>query len=224
VDHGLLIGLALLGGALSLDTTAFLQVMASQPIVSGALAGWIVGDPVLGLVLGATLQLVWIGVLPVGATPFPDTAPAAVAAVGSAVAIARGGPPGAWAVAIALLIAFATGIAGQRIIIALRRFNIRLAERAFRGIESGNTGAVGASVAAALGLRFSAGAALTAVALLAASAAASAVPPGGGPLPLAVWAAPLAAASVAAAGRQGERVAVGAGLLVGVGLLLLVGG
>ncbi|MBD3368198.1 MAG: hypothetical protein GF405_08530 [Candidatus Eisenbacteria bacterium] len=215
-------GLILLGGALSLDTTAFLQVMVSQPIVSGALAGWIVGDPVLGLVLGAVLQLVWIGVLPVGATPFPDTAPATVAAVGAAVTISNGLPPGAWAVAIALLIALATGIAGQRAILMLRRLNVRLAERAFEGVERGNTAAVGTSVAAALAARFGAGSLLTAAALGIAWAAAPAVPSGGGALPLAVWAAPLAAAGIAGVGRQSERNAVGVGLLAGLVLLILV--
>ncbi len=222
MDPGDAIRLALLGGVLSLDTTAFLQVMASQPIVAGALAGWLVGDPVLGLILGGTLQLVWIGVLPVGATPFPDTAPASVAAVGAALIVAGGGPLGAWAVAVALLVALATGIAGQRIIVALRRFNIRLAERAFRGVEEGRATAVGTSVALALLVRFGAGALLTGVALVVAYAAAPAVPSGGGPLPLAVWAAPLAAASVAAAGRQTERTAVGVGLLAGLALLFII--
>jgi len=222
VDVSTVVQLAILGGLLSLDTTAFLQVMASQPIVGGALAGWIVGDPVLGLVLGATLQLIWIGVLPVGATPFPDTAPASVAAVGAAFIIARGLPPGAWATAVALLIALATGIAGQRVIVMLRRFNVRLAELAFDGVESGRRGAVGAAVSAALATRFGAGVVLTGAALLVAFAASLTVPSGGRLLPLAVWAAPLAAAAVASGGRRMERTAVAAGLLAGACLLFFI--
>lgn len=221
MDSAMVLRLALLGGALSLDTTAFLQIMASQPIVAASIAGWMVGDPVLGLAIGAVLQLIWVGVLPVGATPFPDTAAASVAAVGAASILSRGMPPGPWALATALLIALAAGVAGQRLIVWLRRVNIRFAERAIDGVRAGRTSAVGCAVAAALGVRFGAGVVLTGAALLLAAGASWAVPPDPGRMPLFVWAAPVAAASIAAAGRQRERFALVGGLVAGLALLLL---
>jgi len=51
---------------LSLDTTAAGQFMVSRPIVVGPLIGWLTGDPLLGLGVGALVELIWIGQLPVG--------------------------------------------------------------------------------------------------------------------------------------------------------------
>jgi PTS system mannose-specific IID component len=51
---------------LSLDTTAVGQFMVSRPIVVGPVIGFLAGDPMLGLAMGATVELIWIGQLPVG--------------------------------------------------------------------------------------------------------------------------------------------------------------
>ena len=59
-DASMIAVLALVAGALALDTTAALQVMVSQPLVAGSIAGLVVGDVPLGAAVGATLQLVWM--------------------------------------------------------------------------------------------------------------------------------------------------------------------
>ena len=67
--------LALLAGAgavVSLDAVHVAQVMVSRPVVVGPLAGWILGDVVLGLHVGALVELVWISVLPIGPYTPPD--------------------------------------------------------------------------------------------------------------------------------------------------------
>ena len=87
----MIVALSLLGGALSVDATAAFQVMLSQPVVAGSIAGIVVGDPVLGLVVGSTLQMVWHGVLPVGAAPFPDGAVAGSVGVGVGAILAASG-------------------------------------------------------------------------------------------------------------------------------------
>ncbi|MBD3348192.1 MAG: hypothetical protein GF400_03215, partial [Candidatus Eisenbacteria bacterium] len=71
-EAALLPVLAGLAGLLAIDATAALQIMVSQPLVAGALAGAACGDPGTGLVIGAVLQLIWLGALPVGAAAFPD--------------------------------------------------------------------------------------------------------------------------------------------------------
>ncbi len=65
-------GTALLGGVLALDETAVAQTWLSQPLPAGLLAGMLTGDPVTGLVLGATVQLLVLGDLPIGETNLRD--------------------------------------------------------------------------------------------------------------------------------------------------------
>jgi mannose/fructose/N-acetylgalactosamine-specific phosphotransferase system component IIC len=51
---------------LSLDGTALGQFMVSRPIVVGPVTGWLLGHPDIGTELGALIELIWIGDLPVG--------------------------------------------------------------------------------------------------------------------------------------------------------------
>lgn len=58
---------AILMAFLSLDETAVGQFMVSRPIVVGPLVGWLIGRTDIGLDLGALIELIWIGDVPVGA-------------------------------------------------------------------------------------------------------------------------------------------------------------
>lgn len=83
-----IIGIAVLGGVIGLDRTAFGQCMLSQPIVAGPLVGWVLGDPIAGAIIGALLELIWVLDMPVGAfVPANSTVSAitatAIAALGS---------------------------------------------------------------------------------------------------------------------------------------------
>ena len=111
-DVQLILLLSLVGGALSLDATAAFQMMLSQPLVAASIAGLVVGDATTGLVVGAALQLVWMGVLPVGAAPFPDGAVSGVCGVGASVLLARSGVPAGLAVACGIGIALVAGAFG----------------------------------------------------------------------------------------------------------------
>lgn len=59
--------ISLLLAFLSLDVAAVGQFMVSRPIVVGPLVGWLLGHPNIGLEMGALIELIWIGDLPVGA-------------------------------------------------------------------------------------------------------------------------------------------------------------
>jgi mannose/fructose/N-acetylgalactosamine-specific phosphotransferase system component IIC len=85
-----IVGIALIGGLIGLDRTAVGQFMISQPIVVGPLTGWILGDPVAGIVIGAVLELIWVLDMPIGAFVPADATISAV----SATAIAALGSPG----------------------------------------------------------------------------------------------------------------------------------
>ena len=76
-----LLSISLVGGFLVLDTAAVLQILVSQPLVSGALIGWLLGDMSLGLQIGLLFQLLWLHQLPVGAAKIPEGNLAAVISV-----------------------------------------------------------------------------------------------------------------------------------------------
>ncbi len=68
------------GSLLSLDRTAWGQLMVSRPIVIAPIIGIICGNATVGLMVGVLIELLWINELPVGAAiPSDDTLFAAVA-------------------------------------------------------------------------------------------------------------------------------------------------
>ena len=212
-----LLALAVVAGLLSLDETAAFQLMLSQPLVAAFVAGFIVRDVQMGLVIGAALQLVWIGVLPVGAAPFPDAALAGVVGVGVAWVLSPG-VVGGWGIAAGVLAAMAAGALGQRAIALVRRRNIVHADKARAAADRASAGGVYRAVALGLATRFAAGTVLAAVFLGAALLLRAWVwpPPAAGAFQTGLWAAPLAAAGVAAAARSKvEWVLAGAGFTLG---------
>ena len=64
----------ILGGLASLDLTEAWQSMWSQPLVSGPLLGWLLGNWQDGLLIGVLLQLLWLWYVPLGIAVFPDAA------------------------------------------------------------------------------------------------------------------------------------------------------
>jgi len=217
----LVVALALLGGALSLDVTAALQLMLSQPIAAAGIAGVVAGDPTLGLLIGAVLQLVWIGVLPVGAAPFPDGAVASAVGVGAAVMLERAGLAPGMFLAAGLVAALVAGAASQRVTALVRRQNVRLADFAERRAAAGDPGGVGRAVALGLVTRFISSAALAGVflaaSLLLRPLAAVELE---GVFPVLLWAAPVAAGAVLTGGRvRWEASFLAGGFAVGLVLV-----
>jgi mannose PTS system EIIC component len=116
--------LALLGGLLALDGTSVGQVMVSRPLVAGVLAGWVLGDPSLGLLIGGILEIYFISVFPVGGSEFPEGGPPALVAVatGAAVPEAAGMAAG---IAMGVLMGFVWSRIGSGSVQALRHLNGR---------------------------------------------------------------------------------------------------
>lgn len=63
---------SLLIGFLGLDTTVAFQVLVSQPLFSCTILGWLYGDLALGIETGLMMQLLWLNIIPAGATIFPE--------------------------------------------------------------------------------------------------------------------------------------------------------
>jgi PTS system mannose-specific IIC component len=221
-DAQLIICLSLLAGALALDETAFLQAMISQPLVASSIAGLAAGNLGIGLAVGATLQLVWVGVLPVGAAPFPDGAVAGVAGVGVGVLLSRAGLDGGLPLAAAVLTGVIAGSLGQPVISLVRRINVRYEDLARRRAEQGETGGVSSAVALGLATRYTAGAVMAALFLVAGALAAgplatALVAKRGSTFPTLLWAAPIACAAVAATSRgRRDRMLMLAGFAAGL--------
>lgn len=117
-----------LGTWSALDGTSVGQVLLSRPLVSGTLAGAILGDPALGLLVGALLEAVHLVDFPVGAVRLPESGPGAVPAVAAAWLL--GGPGGlALGVGLGALLGRFAGYT----VIRLRHLN----ERILSGILEG---------------------------------------------------------------------------------------
>lgn len=116
-----IIQVTLLGGLLALDGTSVGQFMLSRPLVAGALVGWALGEPALGLTVGAILELYLLVSFPTGGSRFPEGATATVVAVASA---AGSTAPGALPLAVAVGLVW--GQLGGFSITALRHANSRL--------------------------------------------------------------------------------------------------
>ncbi len=123
--------------------------MVSQPLVAGWLGGWVMGEPMLGLGVGLTLQLVWGRAYALGGASFPVVGPATVAAAGVATLSAPRAStwgvlriPDAASLAAALAAAFVAAEAGRALVMWKRRHRAGLVERAVAAAEAGSPGGV----------------------------------------------------------------------------------
>ncbi len=112
-----LIKIAFVGGLITLDSTVFGQFMISRPLVTGPVVGWLCGDVKTGLLIGAVIELLWIGVVPVGVGVLPDSAIICIVAT----ALAANKVPSA--AAIAIIFSVPLGIIFKRLDIAHRKWN-----------------------------------------------------------------------------------------------------
>jgi PTS system mannose-specific IIC component len=126
--------MALLGGVLGLDTVSFPQAMLSRPIVGGTLAGALAGQPVAGLLVGATLELFAVETLPFGASRYPEWGSASV--VGGVLA-ASGTALDAGRLCSAVLATLMVAWLGGWSMVQLRRLNASLARRRHDAVARG---------------------------------------------------------------------------------------
>jgi PTS system mannose-specific IIC component len=131
--------IALLGGVLGLDVVCFPQMMISRPLVGATLAGAFVGDPVKGIVVGVTMELIALATLPFGASRYPEWGSAAVVAgaIAGAMPTASSG-----ALTVALLAGLCTAYVGGWTLVKLRQWNAWLARRRRPALDAGARGTV----------------------------------------------------------------------------------
>ena len=134
-DLGQLLPLALLGAVLGLDVVSFPQAMFSRPLVAATAAALLLGDPVRGLLVGATLEMFALETLPFGASRYPEWGSAAVVG-GSLFTVHDNTSPGALTVAV--LAALASAWLGGWSMVQLRKLNAQLARRRHEAVAAGS--------------------------------------------------------------------------------------
>lgn len=105
--------------------------MISRPIFAGPLIGLILGDVQTGLVVGASVELMFMGVLPIGGSVPPNAQIAGI--IGTIYAIEAG------STSLGISLALPIGILAQFLIMLAWNVNIYLVHRADKAIEKGNT-------------------------------------------------------------------------------------
>ncbi len=122
-----------------LDLVSVGQIMIARPLVAGAVAGLIVGDPVAGGTIGLLLELFAVDVLPVGVVRYPDYGLGAV--TGTAVAA---GAPSLLGIGLAIAIGLVVAHLGEMGTGLVRRWNTDDVRRNASALEDGDLSVVGA--------------------------------------------------------------------------------
>jgi mannose/fructose/N-acetylgalactosamine-specific phosphotransferase system component IIC len=126
----IILGTSILGCVIMLDKFAFGEFGFSQPIMVGTIFGALFGDIQSGILVGAGLQLIFLGGLPIGRDIPPDGQAAGIIGCASFFIVRIANQPGQ-ALSLALLFALIASIFGGALEIVARRFNERFS-RAFR--------------------------------------------------------------------------------------------
>lgn len=119
-----------------MDHAAAGQFMVSRPLATGALTGWLLGDPSAGVAVGATLELYSLAALPVGASRLPDATAGTIAAV-----VCASASTGAVGYALGIAFGLAWGRLGQTTVGWTRALNTRFAPEPPAILAKGGRGA-----------------------------------------------------------------------------------
>lgn len=127
--------LAIIAGILGVERLAFGQFGFSNPLVASTIVGLALGNGQMGITIGITLQLIWMGVVGIGAAVPPDVVIGSVLATAFAILTGQGPE-------LALAIAVPVAIAAQTLDIFVRTINSGLTHWAERKIDEGNVDSV----------------------------------------------------------------------------------
>jgi PTS system mannose-specific IIC component len=211
------------GTLVGLDLVSVAQSMIARPVVAGAVAGMLLGDPAAGFRVGVLVELFALDVLPIGAARYPDYGPATVAAT----AVAAGSP---WELSLGLAgtVGLLVSVVGGWSLQQLRRRNAEAVQRRTAALAAGESAAIRRLQYGGIARDAVRSALLTAVGLLAALSAdrvlvldrRTAIS-----LTLVLVGAGLAAAlggALRSAGRSRRRRWLAAGLVLGFALAVLL--
>lgn len=127
--------LGLIAGFAILDGRILGQLMLDRPIVTGTLVGLVLGDVKSGIIIGAQLELIWMGIAGIGAATPPDVVTGGI--LGTAFAILSGN-----GAEVALAVAVPVAVLAQSLGVLVRIINSYFVQKAnlyaknadFRGV------------------------------------------------------------------------------------------
>ena len=106
--------LGLIAGIGILDGRIFGQMMFDRPLVTGLFVGIVLGDVTQGIIIGAQLELIWMGIAGIGAATPPDVVTGGI--LGTAFAIISGS-----GVEVALALAVPIAVLAQTLGVVVRK-------------------------------------------------------------------------------------------------------
>src|SRR5699024_3658570 len=115
--------LGLLAGIGILDGRGFGQMMFDRPLVTGLVVGLILGDVKQGIIIGAQLELIWMGIAGIGAATPPDIVTGGILGTAFAIISGRG-------VEVALALAVPIAVLAQSLGILVRMLNTYFSHKA----------------------------------------------------------------------------------------------
>src|SRR5699024_9219158 len=118
-------------GVIALENYGYGYWEISRPVFAGPLIGLIMGDLHTGLIVGATIELMFLGIIPVGGSIPPNAQAAGL--IGTAIAITSGGNP-----EVGITLALPIGIIAQLFLLLAWNGNIFLVHKADKAIENEN--------------------------------------------------------------------------------------
>jgi PTS system mannose-specific IIC component/fructoselysine and glucoselysine-specific PTS system IIC component len=124
--------LGIIGGVVYMESRLGGQHMLDRPIVIGLLVGLFLGDVKTGLIVGGSLELIWMGLMGIGTTTPPDVVVGATIAAGLAI---KNDLPLETTLALAIPIA----ALAQMIFIAIVTLNSTFCHMADKYAEQGKT-------------------------------------------------------------------------------------
>lgn len=128
---GQIILLAVIAGIAGIDKRVFGALSFDRPIVLGPLVGLVLGDLKAGLVLGGTLEMIWMGVMRIGGAVPPNIVIGGI--LGTAFAITSG-----TGIESALLVAVPASLIGSAFEVFVKTINSFFIHRADAYAEQGN--------------------------------------------------------------------------------------
>lgn len=123
--------IALVAGILEWDIYGWGQTMISRPVVVGTVIGLILGDVKTGLFIGASIEMIYLGTIPVGAAVPPDATSA------TSIATALGILSGIDA-KVAITLAIPVAMAAQMLQMFIWTINTGLMHKADKYVEQGD--------------------------------------------------------------------------------------
>ncbi|MDY6851659.1 MAG: PTS sugar transporter subunit IIC, partial [Thermodesulfobacteriota bacterium] len=131
------------GGLIALDRTAAFQLMISRPLAAAPLIGLLLGQPLVGVGVGALVELIWINRLPLGGHIPPNECLGSILITAGVILAGRSmGEPSQALIVLGVLLVLPLARLASLLEGRLRRINSGLSQKAGRAAAGGQVGLI----------------------------------------------------------------------------------